>query len=103
MPGAAAAPSRSVVAIRASPRAACATITSSRCGLPATTGAAARLDEIRQMRAGKRALQRPQDRRREHHVADQSQADQENLHGAAIRLAMPRTDRDPEAGSEPGS
>jgi hypothetical protein len=38
-----------------------------------------RFDQIRQMRAWKRALQRPEERRRKDHVADQAKTNQKNF------------------------
>jgi len=39
-----------------------------------------RFDQIRQVRVWKRALQRPDERRRKNHIADQAKADQQDFH-----------------------
>ena len=71
---------RTSSATRLHPAACGTTITSSRCGLPVTTGAASRSDEVGQAGFRERPLERPEERRREHHVADETQADQQDLH-----------------------
>ena len=64
-------------------------ITSARCGLPATTGAALALDQVGQPRVRKRPLERPRKRRREDDVADEAKANEQYLHVTGRAPARP--------------
>ena len=75
-------------AIRRAPRVRGAMMTSSRCGLCSTHRRPLALDQIRDRRIRVRPPQRPDERRREHDVADQPEANQEDLQGSIIASSI---------------
>ena len=75
-------------AIRRAPRVRGAMMTSSRCGLCSHHRRRLALDEIRDRRVRVRPPQRPDERRREHDVADQPQANQQDLQGSIVASSI---------------